>query len=184
VLSAMSREGFCQHSHQTRFRAQFIMPSLASKMESSSLTWLSLVMANAAACDGNPQGQLGRSQSQPQTPPVSASATGASQRVQPGQIASLANDKAGLERACLLLQLREFGYIPGRWLALPLWPLKRAGTSCDEEDHLMPLVLGSPPYDPHNLWPEPRGISSATAGSTAAKDKLEVTLACMVGCRW
>src|SRR6185437_6484365 len=45
-----------------------------------------------------------------------------------------------------------------------------------EEDHLVPLVLGGAPRDPHNLWPEPRfGYWDA-----ARKDDLEVELARLV----
>ena len=33
----------------------------------------------------------------------------------------------------------------------------------------MPLVLGGAPYDPRNLWPEPRGITDGW--SAASKDK-------------
>jgi hypothetical protein len=42
----------------------------------------------------------------------------------------------------------------------------------------VPLVLGGSPYDPRNLWPEPRGITDGW--SAASKDKLEVKLARMV----
>jgi hypothetical protein len=62
-------------------------------------------------------------------------------------------------------QLRELGYVNRR-------------LSDFEEDHLVPLALGGAPYDPRNLWPEPRGITNGW--SAAAKDKLEVTLARMV----
>jgi hypothetical protein len=40
-------------------------------------------------------------------------------------------------------QIREFGYADRH-------------LSAYEEDHLVPLGLGGAPYDPRNLWPEPR----------------------------
>lgn len=43
-----------------------------------------------------------------------------------------------------------------------------------ELDHLVPLELGGAPYDPRNLWPEPRTIAD---GWTAdVKDELENNL--------
>jgi hypothetical protein len=62
-------------------------------------------------------------------------------------------------------QLRDYGYAN-----------RRMGEY--EEDHLVPLALGGAPYDPRNLWPEPRGITDGW--SAASKDKLEVRLARMV----
>jgi hypothetical protein len=58
-------------------------------------------------------------------------------------------------------QLREFGYTDRRM-------------SDFEEDHLVPLGLGGAPYDPRNLWPEPRAI--ANGWNAAVKDELEATL--------
>jgi hypothetical protein len=58
-------------------------------------------------------------------------------------------------------QLREFGYID-----------RRMGDY--EEDHLVPLGLGGAPYDPRNLWPEPRII--ANGWNALVKDELETTL--------
>jgi hypothetical protein len=43
-------------------------------------------------------------------------------------------------------QLREFGYMD-----------RRMGEY--EEDHLVPPGLGKAPYDPRNLWPEPRATA-------------------------
>jgi hypothetical protein len=66
-------------------------------------------------------------------------------------------------------QIREFGYGDRRM-------------SDYDEDHLVPLDLGGAPYDPRNLWPEPR----ATADGW--KDELEAVLSrrgCVpAGCRW
>lgn len=44
--------------------------------------------------------------------------------------------------------------------------------ACYEEDHLIPLVLGGAPTDPHNLWPQPW----FGPWSAAEKDRLEVAL--------
>jgi hypothetical protein len=43
-----------------------------------------------------------------------------------------------------------------------------------EEDHLIPLALGGAPYDPRNLWPEPR--ASADGWNASVKDELEAAL--------
>jgi hypothetical protein len=43
-----------------------------------------------------------------------------------------------------------------------------------EEDHLIPLSLGGAPYDPRNLWPEPR--YPADAWNADEKDELEAVL--------
>jgi hypothetical protein len=58
-------------------------------------------------------------------------------------------------------QLREFGYTD-----------LRMGDY--EEDHLVPLGLGGAPYDPRNLWPEPRAI--ANGWNASVKDELETAL--------
>jgi hypothetical protein len=58
-------------------------------------------------------------------------------------------------------QLREFGYTD-----------LRMGDY--EEDHLVPLGLGGAPYDPRNLWPEPRAIASGW--NAVVKDELEAIL--------
>lgn len=47
-----------------------------------------------------------------------------------------------------------------------------------EEDHLVPLGLGGAPYDPRNLWPEPR--ESANGWTADRKDELEATLNSLV----
>jgi hypothetical protein len=47
-----------------------------------------------------------------------------------------------------------------------------------EEDHLVPLALGGAPYDPRNLWPEPR--STADGWNADLKDELEATLSRLV----
>lgn len=47
-----------------------------------------------------------------------------------------------------------------------------------EEDHLIPLVLGGAPYDPRNLWPEPR--DPADGWGAGRKDDLEAILADLV----
>lgn len=47
-----------------------------------------------------------------------------------------------------------------------------------EEDHLVPLGLGGAPYDPHNLWPEPR--KSPNGWTADRKDELEATLNALV----
>jgi hypothetical protein len=58
-------------------------------------------------------------------------------------------------------QIREFGYADRHLGAY-------------EEDHLVPLGLGGAPYDPRNLWPEPR---ATTDGWNAdVKDELEAVL--------
>jgi hypothetical protein len=44
-----------------------------------------------------------------------------------------------------------------------------------EEDHLVPLDLGGVPYDPRNLWPEPR--AAADGWNADVKDELEAVLA-------
>jgi hypothetical protein len=43
-----------------------------------------------------------------------------------------------------------------------------------EEDHLVPLGLGGAPYDPRNLWPEPR--SSPDGWDADRKNELEYAL--------
>jgi hypothetical protein len=43
-----------------------------------------------------------------------------------------------------------------------------------EEDHLIPLSLGGAPYDPRNLWPEPR--YPADAWNADDKNELEAKL--------
>ncbi|HEY4040402.1 MAG TPA: hypothetical protein VGM32_00995 [Rhodopila sp.] len=43
-----------------------------------------------------------------------------------------------------------------------------------EEDHLIPLSLGGAPYDPRNLWPEPR--YPADTWTADEKDELEGVL--------
>ncbi len=58
-------------------------------------------------------------------------------------------------------QIREYGYADQRM-------------SDFEEDHLVPLVLGGAPYDPRNLWPEPR--STADGWTARVKDDLEAAL--------
>ena len=45
-----------------------------------------------------------------------------------------------------------------------------------EEDHLIALSIGGAPYDPHNLWPEPRN----SEWSAAKKDQLEFVMYKMV----
>lgn len=62
-------------------------------------------------------------------------------------------------------QMRQFGYADRRM-------------SDYEEDHLIPLALGGAPYDPRNLWPEPR--VSADGWSADLKDELEAVLARLV----
>jgi hypothetical protein len=52
-------------------------------------------------------------------------------------------------------QIREFGYADGK-------------LGDYEEDHLVPLGLGGAPYDPRNLWPEPRA-RQRTAGMLISK---------------
>jgi hypothetical protein len=47
-----------------------------------------------------------------------------------------------------------------------------------EEIHLMPLGLGVAPYDPRNLWPEPR--ATADGWNADLKDELEAVLASLV----
>jgi hypothetical protein len=59
-------------------------------------------------------------------------------------------------------QIREFGYAD-----------RKMGDY--EEDHLVPLGLGGAPYDPRNLWPEPR--VSADGWNADLKDELEAVLA-------
>ncbi len=58
-------------------------------------------------------------------------------------------------------QMREYGYADRRM-------------SDFEEDHLVPLVLGGAPYDPRNLWPEPR--ATADGWTASVKDDLEAAL--------
>ena len=55
-------------------------------------------------------------------------------------------------------QIREFGYADRHLGAY-------------EEDHLVPLGLGGAPYDPRNLWPEPR--ATADGWNADVKDELE-----------
>lgn len=45
-----------------------------------------------------------------------------------------------------------------------------------EEDHLIALSIGGAPYDPRNLWPEPRHPE----WSSAKKDQLELVMYKMV----
>jgi hypothetical protein len=56
---------------------------------------------------------------------------------------------------------REFGYADRRLGAY-------------EEDHLVPLDLGGAPYDPRNLWPEPR--VTPDGWNADLKDELEAVL--------
>jgi hypothetical protein len=58
-------------------------------------------------------------------------------------------------------QIRNFGYADPRM-------------SDYEKDHLVPLGLGGAPYDPHNLWPEPR--ATADGWNADVKDELEAVL--------
>ena len=62
-------------------------------------------------------------------------------------------------------QIREFGYADRRLGAY-------------EEDHLVRLELGVAPYDPRNLWPEPR--ATADGWNADLKDELEAVLASLV----
>jgi hypothetical protein len=67
-------------------------------------------------------------------------------------------------------QILEFGYADRRLGAY-------------EEDHLVPLDLGGAPYDPRNLWPEPR--ATADGWNADLKDELEAVLSrlvCSAGC--
>jgi hypothetical protein len=59
-------------------------------------------------------------------------------------------------------QIREFGYADRHLGAY-------------EEDHLVPLGLGGAPYDPRNLWPEPR--ATVDGWNADVKDELEAVLA-------
>src|SRR5271165_3102264 len=59
-------------------------------------------------------------------------------------------------------QIREWGYADQRM-------------SDYEEDHLVPLGLGGAPYDPRNLWPEPR--TTMDGWNADLKDELEAVLA-------
>ncbi len=58
-------------------------------------------------------------------------------------------------------QIREWGYVDRR--------MDRY-----EEDHLEPLALGGAPFDPRNLWPEPR--EPADGWGADRKDELELVL--------
>lgn len=58
-------------------------------------------------------------------------------------------------------QIREYGYAD-----------RRLGHY--EEDHLVPLGLGGAPYDPGNLWPEPR--NSPDGWDADRKNELEYAL--------
>jgi hypothetical protein len=62
-------------------------------------------------------------------------------------------------------QIREFGYVDRRMADF-------------EEDHLIPLGLGGAPYDPRNLWPEPR--AAADGWNADVKDELEAVLSRLV----
>jgi hypothetical protein len=57
------------------------------------------------------------------------------------------------------LQIRQYGYAD-------------TNPRDYEEDHLIPLSVGGNPFDPHNLWPEPRN----SAWGAARKDELEFAL--------
>jgi hypothetical protein len=65
-------------------------------------------------------------------------------------------------------QIRDFGY-----------PDRRLGSH--EEDHLVPLSIGGDPYNPRNLWPEPR--STPDGWNADLKDELEAVLSRLVCAR-
>ena len=52
------------------------------------------------------------------------------------------------------------------------------GALATTEDHLVPLDLGGAPYDPRNLWPEPR--ATADGWNADVKDELEAVLSRLV----